>query len=439
MAEKIYRFVIKEDEDSELGVDAISLVQEPAMESNFIAFNKQQKKELQKFISLEKFGDDYKQVVAGLALIPDKLIFRVDPDTNEGYYGFFDVETIEKIRNKFHSNPENQKNVNLNHDDAESIDAYMLESYILDSEDRINDAKNKGIDEAVTGAWFTAYKIKDEEVFQKVLDGDVKGFSIEAYLEKQFITEKMNKINNNNTQNLKKMKENLVEKLKNKFNELLEEVIEEKEEGTDTQKFEDAVVPESGQVIRFTNAGEAVLIVSTDDAGNEVTEAAPQGEYVLEDGRTVVVDESGNLIEVQDAPAAPASGSTEAASGSTEVASKEEVMANASGQTDTLPEAVITYLNAVAGSFEDGELYLSFYKESNEWKYGSVSTWADIKMTKEQKAEVDKLQKEIKGLKEKMSEAIADPILSDEKDGKEEIKPASVYEMIAKREGLPTV
>ena len=448
MSEKIYRFLIKEDEDSELGVDAISLVQEPAIESNFIAFNKQEKKELQKFVSLEKFGEDYKQVVAGLAIIPDKLIFRIDPNTNEGYYGFFDAATIEKIRDKFHSNPENQKNVNLNHDDEEQIDAYMLESYILDSEDRVNDAKNKGIDEAIEGAWFVAYKIKDEETFQKVLDGDVNGFSIEAYLEKQFITEKMSKTNNNNNLNLKKMKETLVEKLKNRFNELLAEVIEEKEDTTETPTdFEDAVVPETGQVIRFTDVGAPVLIVSTDDAGNEVTEAAPQGEYVLEDGRTVVVDENGNLIEVQDAPA-PTSGSTEttkeeeAKVEEENVEENKEEMADASGSTDTtkLPAEVLSFLNSVAGSFEDGELYLSFYKESNEWKYGSVSTWADIKMSKEQKTEIENLQKEIDELKEKMNEAISDPILSDEKDdGKDDSKSDSLYEKIAKREGLPTV
>lgn len=162
---KIFEFLIGEDDDT--GVKTISLVDSPAMQSDFIAFNEVQKKPV--YISLEKKGDEYKGIVAGLSMIPDKLIYRVDPDTNEEYYGYFTQDTIEKIRNKYHKEMQTS-NVNLDHDDNAYINAYLIESYILSSEARVEEVKAQGIKEATLGAWYTQFKIEDEEVFEKELD-----------------------------------------------------------------------------------------------------------------------------------------------------------------------------------------------------------------------------------------------------------------------------
>ena len=113
----IYRFLIDENED-EVGMVGISLVENPAFQSKFVAFNKDVKPI--KFVEDKK----YKQVLTGLAIIPDKLIYRYDNELGE-YYGYFSAEEIEKIRNKFHRQ-HFTSNVNTDHNDKNVVDAAFV-------------------------------------------------------------------------------------------------------------------------------------------------------------------------------------------------------------------------------------------------------------------------------------------------------------------------
>lgn len=162
-------------EDKGTGVKAISLVDEPAIESNFIAFSK----EKPQYVELKLEG--YKQVVAGLALIPDKDIIRLSGE--EKYIAFFTRDSIERIRDKFHKE-QMTSNVNVDHSQDDFINAYLIESFIIDSPERLADVTAKGIKDAVLGAWFVAYKIEDEKVFKEVLDGKLRGFSVEIFVNK---------------------------------------------------------------------------------------------------------------------------------------------------------------------------------------------------------------------------------------------------------------
>ena len=74
--------------DGNLGVEAISLVEFPAIESNWVA--------LKKAVKLEAL-DNERRMLYGPALIPDKPILRVDKETGEDYYIVFDKETIYPI------------------------------------------------------------------------------------------------------------------------------------------------------------------------------------------------------------------------------------------------------------------------------------------------------------------------------------------------------
>ena len=121
----VYEFTIDEG-GSQTGVKAISLVDEPAIESDFVYFSKEDSAQ---YIELQVEG--YKNTVLGLALIPDKLILRKDSNGNP-YYGYFSKDTIEEIRNKFHKQLFNNE-VNTDHDADNFIDAYMVESYLIDS------------------------------------------------------------------------------------------------------------------------------------------------------------------------------------------------------------------------------------------------------------------------------------------------------------------
>lgn len=167
--------------DKGTGVKAISLVDEPALESNFVAFSKDKPQ----YIELKLEG--YKQVVAGLALIPDKDIIRLSG--GEKYVAFFTKESIEKIRDKFHKE-QMTSNVNVDHSQDDFIEGYLIESFIIDSSERLADVTAKGIKDAVLGSWFVAYKIEDEKVFKEVLDGKLRGFSVEIFVNKISMSQK---------------------------------------------------------------------------------------------------------------------------------------------------------------------------------------------------------------------------------------------------------
>lgn len=436
---KIVEFLI--DETSETGVKTISLVDQPAMQSDFIAFSTEKQKP--KYVALAKDGEGkYKQVVAGLSMIPDKLIYRIDPETGEEYNGYFSQETIEKIRNKYHKEMMTS-NVNLDHDENDYIDAYLIESYILNTEARVEEVTAQGIDGATIGAWYTQFKIEDEEVFQKVLDGEFNGFSIEAYLNKEM---KASQINNFKEKE-KKMKKNLIERFKD-FLETLEAEDEQVLEETQENKFEDALVPEENITITWGEVGAEVTKTYNDADGNEVTEPVGQGEFTIEDGRVVVVDENSMLIEVREAEA-PAEDAPEDVEESTEeqaaevVAEEvpaeteeaeeaEEAPAEEEAATDGMPDAVKTWLTSIAGEFDDGEIYVSFMKTGGELTYGSVSTYANIKMTQENMAKIAELEA-------KMSEPIAEPVLTDSSISSSDIKELTVYERVARRKGIQAV
>ena len=77
-------------------------------------------------------------------------------------------------------------------------------------------------------------------------------------------------------------------------------------------------------------------------------------------------------------------------------------------------------------------------KTGGELTYGSVSTWANIKMSEEKSARVVELEAQVKELETKLSEPIAEPVLHD-KVTKKELREVTLYEKLATRQGLPIV
>src|SRR5690606_19781932 len=109
------QFDIDENDDT-TGVKTISIVDDPAIDSNFVTLSKQD-------VTLLELAGPYKQILAGLALIPDKDIPRRTPN-GEPYVAYFTAEGIERIRNKFHKELMNNK-VNVDHNQGKFINAYM--------------------------------------------------------------------------------------------------------------------------------------------------------------------------------------------------------------------------------------------------------------------------------------------------------------------------
>jgi len=162
---KIYDIQI--DQNYELGVDAVALVNKPAIEELFVAL----KDKIQLSI------DNDKQILIGAALVPDKLIYRVHPKTKEEFYIKFSSETIEKIAQRFFKKG-NQLNFNIEHTN-ESVNAYVFESWIVEDEE--NDKSTKYGLSYPKGTWVISAKVDDKEVWDKyVKTGEVRGFSIEG-------------------------------------------------------------------------------------------------------------------------------------------------------------------------------------------------------------------------------------------------------------------
>lgn len=276
----IYEFLITDEDENDMsGVNTFSLVSKPAMKTDFIKFSEIP---MQKYIFIEKDKKQYKGIVAGIAMKPNELIPRIT-DSGEKFLGYFSPETIEKIRTKFHRNPENQKAVNLEHNHNNFVNAFLIESYILDSQEMVNAVKAKGIKDATIGSWYTAFKIEDKEVFERCLKGEFNGFSVEAFLNAELTK------NNFSTLNIKKMKKNIIQNVKEKLNAILEEM-----------SFKEALVPELNIKVSWGSVGDEVTKTYQDTEGNEKTEPVGQGEFVIEDGRTLIVDENSTLVEIRD-------------------------------------------------------------------------------------------------------------------------------------------
>jgi hypothetical protein len=161
----IYKLIISENEDGTEEVDYVSLVENPAIQKNFLAFKDKR----------IYFADEEEQVVTGALMIADLPIYRRDQQLGE-YMVVFTANEIKKIVQRFFKKGY-QKNVNVEHSDP--VDGvYMFESYIIDREKGKNPAK--GFEDLADGSWFGSYKIENEKVWQEVKAGTFKGFSIEG-------------------------------------------------------------------------------------------------------------------------------------------------------------------------------------------------------------------------------------------------------------------
>ena len=161
------------DEEAELyGIDAISLVEQPAIESDFIAMNSQ----LLQF----KTQDEEKRIVMGAALIPDKPIYRRNGE--EEYYVYFSKKTVRRAMELYFKNG-NQANATLEHEHKIN-GLHVVESWIVEGEQ--DKTRMYGL-EVPVGTWMVSMKVENDAIWEKfVKEGSVKGFSIEGYFANKY-------------------------------------------------------------------------------------------------------------------------------------------------------------------------------------------------------------------------------------------------------------
>ena len=160
--------LIIDEQDEQSGIDAISVVMSPAIESNFIHLSKHE-------IELKEV-DAEKRILMGAALIPNKQIYRKNDKTKDEYYIYFSESTIRKASELFLINA-NQNNSTLEH--SQKLKGMsVVESWIVESEN--DKSKNYGFN-FPKGTWVISMKVNNDEIWDKVKLGEVKGFSIEGY------------------------------------------------------------------------------------------------------------------------------------------------------------------------------------------------------------------------------------------------------------------
>lgn len=267
----IYECKIDESLNDVTGIFAISFVDEPAVEENFVALSKL-------VVQLNK--DSKKQILTGVVLKPNQLIYRLDEQNQPYYISFSEIE-IEKISHKMmkaglalqHTTHQHESELNGN---------YLTELWIVT--DPQNDKSNAlGFENLPKGTLMASYKITDKSYWDgEVMTGKVKGFSLEGFFNQEL---KLNKI-------IKKKNMNKHKKtsLLNKIGKFLLDI-------EDVQRTD---VTDSGENVRIYQLYDGKEVIVDEDGFATIdNEQAPSGEHKLYDGNTLVIDEAGNFVEVK--------------------------------------------------------------------------------------------------------------------------------------------
>lgn len=156
------------DNEDAIGVEAISVVENPAIESDFVALKTQE-------VKLAEI-DKEKRLLMGALLIPKKPIYRRNGE--DEYYIFFSEDTVLKASQMFMQNG-NQSNSTLEHQDTLQ-GLTLVETWIVEDKEKDKTALY-GLDVPV-GTWMGSVKVNNDEIWNDyVKTGKVKGFSIEGY------------------------------------------------------------------------------------------------------------------------------------------------------------------------------------------------------------------------------------------------------------------
>ena len=197
---KIVELIIDENNE-ELAIDAISLVTDPAIEYDFVYFNKAKNN-----LTFAKVNDEQRLLISP-ALIPNKQIFRYDADTDQDYYVYFTEKTV-KQASEMYLKHSNSNSATLQHENKVT-GVHTVESWIIQDAE-MDKSKLYGYD-LPKGTWMVSMKILNDDVWNQIKEGTIKGLSIEGYFVDKM--EKMSAINPSDEALLQAIAEILDEKV----------------------------------------------------------------------------------------------------------------------------------------------------------------------------------------------------------------------------------
>lgn len=272
----VYNLVIDESENDETGVWAISFVDQPANEVDFVALGKEKKE-----VYLNR--DAHKQVLTGVILKPEQLIYRHSPELGD-YYIRFSAQQIEKIARKMMRTGVALHNTTHQHQSPLNGN-YLTELWIV--EDPRNDKSNAlGFAHLPKGTLMCSYRIEDKAYWDnEVMTGNVKGFSLEGFFSQELALSGLNK---QLIMNKKKRKESTLLGRLARF--LLD---------LDTVEAADTTASGIPYVV-FVLADGKEVYVDADGFATLDGEQMPAGEHKLANGNLLVVDDQGQFVETRE-------------------------------------------------------------------------------------------------------------------------------------------
>jgi hypothetical protein len=345
--------------DADTGILRISLVDDPAVESNFIAFDAARK------VQLYAVQDEEKRLVLGVVMRADFPIYRRDERVGE-YYVLYSADTCRKMAEKYLADGR-QNEVNTMHREGSDVEGVNMVQWFIKGEG-INPA---GFEDIADGSLFAQFHVENDDVWAAIKEGTYKGFSLEGVFDlvpetdKNEVQEIVDALGGVFSRIANKFKSKSMSKL-SKFKAALAKALAEFGsvttdggvlvwDGDDDLKAGDAVFIEDAEgnrtpaedkdyrtddakVIRVVDGKVAEIVddeaeVAEDDVqeaygrkdtdkgailwegeedlkagdavfveGEDGNEQAPDGDYKTEDGKVIVV-ENGIVVEIKDAEA----------------------------------------------------------------------------------------------------------------------------------------
>lgn len=279
----VYNCLIDENTEDQSGIYAISFVDVPANEIDFVTLAKQPK--------LERLNrDSKKQVLTGVVLRPDQLIYR--NDTRGEYYIKFSAEQIEKIAQKMMRTGIALHNTTHQHQNPLEGN-YLTELWIVENPQH-DKSQALGFTGLPKGTLMCSYKIADKHYWEtEVMTGNVRGFSLEGFFFQEISKNNTTKSITNQNQNEKMNHRN------KKSGTLLSRI---SQFFLDIQAVEKADATTSGTAyVIFTLADGKEVYIDADGFATLDDEQLPAGEHPLADGNILIVDDQGQFIETKEA------------------------------------------------------------------------------------------------------------------------------------------
>ena len=276
-------YVLDIDENEEIiGVDAVGLVEQPAIDRAWMAFSKTK--------STFEVVDDVKQILAGALMVADLPIYRRDEATGKEYYVTFPPKTIFKIVERLKKTNLKLK-FNLDHNPNNEVQAFLMNDFIIDT--KMGVGTPQGHKELPNGSWFGFVKIADRKQFDDIKSGKT-GFSVEGYFNEIKIGDIEEEMIQNKIKQIQMKKDQ--SKLKGLFNSLASFFGEEEEVKVEEKVKMETATLEDGTLIEWDGTLDKGTIVKVVVEGEESVNA-PDATHTLSTG-VQITTENGIVTEI---------------------------------------------------------------------------------------------------------------------------------------------